>query len=140
MFIFNPFNYNIDGINNGLGTSKYSARTVGPKNPHCFNQFFLVENKLGLKTNPKAPPMTNAFNLNTHIVRSEQKNNPYYNINNYPQRKDDIKDLMNYAYSERVPRYSVNSGNSVLSDFELYTTKNGQNNNSGNSKIPLVLN
>ena len=133
----NPFNYNIDGINNGLGTRKYSARTVGPKNPHYFNQFFLEENKLGLKTNPKAPPMTNAFNLNTHIVRSEQKNNPYYNINNYPQRKDDIKDLMNYAYSERVPRYSVNSGNSVLSDFELYTTKNGQNNNSGNSKIPI---
>ena len=84
----NPFNYNIDGINNGLGTRKYSARTVGPKNPHYFNQFFLEENKLGLKTNPKAPPMTNAFNLNTHIVRSEQKNNPYYNINNYPQRKD----------------------------------------------------
>ena len=133
----NPFNYYINGNNSGLSTSKYSTKTVGPKTPHYFNQYFLEENKVGLKTNPKAPPMTNSFSLNTQIVKSEQKNNPYYNINNYPQRKDDVKDLMNYAYSERVPRYSVNSGNPFVSDFDLYTTKNGQNINNGYSKIPI---
>jgi serine/threonine protein phosphatase PrpC len=132
----NPFNHYNDGNNNGL-VNKYGTKTVGPKTPHYFNQYFLEENKLGLKTNPKAPPMTNTFNLNTHIVRSEKKNNPYYNINNYPQRKDDVKDLMNYAYSERVPRYSVNSGNPIVSDFGLYTTRNGQQVISENSKIPI---
>ena len=133
----NPFNYYIESNNSGLETRKYSTKTVGDKTPNFYNQYFLEENKLGLKTNPKAPPMTNTFNLNTHIVRSEKKNNPYYNINNYPQRRDDVKDLMNYAYSERVPRYSVKSGNPFVGEFDLYTNKDGQQDNSGSSKIPI---
>ena len=78
----NPFNYYIDGNDTGLGTSKYSIKTVASKTPNYHNPYLLEENKLGLKTNPKALPMTNAFNLNTHIIRSEKKLKKFKEIKN----------------------------------------------------------
>lgn len=110
----NPFNYY--GDINTYAPAKYNTITHKTPKPQLYNSYLLEENKLGLKTNPMALPMTNSFNLNTLNIRSEQKFNPYYNPNNYPQRVDNIKDLMNYTYSERVPRFSAKT-NSVISNF-----------------------
>ena len=110
----NPFNYY--GNTNTYAPAKYNTITHKSQKPQLYNSYFLEENKLGLKTNPMAPPMTNSFNLNTLNIRSEPKFNPYYNPNNYPQRVDNVKDLMNYTYSERVPKYSSKT-NSVTSNF-----------------------
>ena len=105
--IGNPFNYYTIQNTYNLGGNRYSTITyrTAPK-PQYYNQYILQENKIGLKTNPRAQPMTNVFNLNNSNVLIEQKYNPYYNSNNYPQRMDNVKDLMNYTYSERVPKYS----------------------------------
>ncbi len=123
--IGNPFNYYTTQNMNNVGVSRYSTLTynTAPK-PQYYNLYLLQENKLGLKTNPRAPPMTNVFNLNTANVRSEQKYNPYYNSNNYPQRMDNIKDLMNYTYSERVPKYSMKNPNPIIGNYPPYAKNN----------------
>ena len=109
--VANPFNY-YSSNNYAFVPSKYSTLTV--KTPKL--QYIIEENKIGLKTNPNPKPMTNAFNLNTANIINEQKFNPYYNQNNYPQRVDNVKDLMNYTYSERVPRYTSKT-NPVITRF-----------------------
>ena len=137
--IGNPFNYYTFQNTYNLGGNRYSTITyrTAPK-PQYYNQYILQENKIGLKTNPRAEPMTNVFNLNNSNVIIEQKNNPYYNSNNYPQRMDNVKDLMNYTYSERVPKYSSKTTNPIISNFVPYAANttikpSGQSNNEANS-------
>ena len=135
----NPFNYYTIQNTYNLGGNRYSTITyrTAPK-PQYYNQYILQENKIGLKTNPRAQPMTNVFNLNNSNVLIEQKYNPYYNSNNYPQRMDNVKDLMNYTYSERVPKYSSKTTHPIISNFVPYAANttliaSGQSNNEANS-------
>ena len=127
--IDNPFNfYSTERIQNnyGMKQSNYSTLTHRqPKTPNL-NNFMLDENKIGLKTDPKAPPMTNVYNLNTYNIRNEQKFNPYYYPNNYPQRIDNIKDLMNYTYSDtRAPRsYGNKTYKPNTQGFNSYSNSN----------------
>ena len=80
------------------------------QNKDKFNEMNLEENKIGLKTTPHPPLMTNSLNINDSNIVSEQKFNPYYNPDNYPQRIDSVKDLMNNSYHEiRVPNPSNNN-------------------------------
>ena len=74
---------------------RYSTKTYNTPKAQYVPQYVLKENNMGLRINPKAPPMTNSFNLNTQALKSEQKYNPYYKPNNYPQRIDNSKDLLN---------------------------------------------
>lgn len=131
--IENPF-YVIQ--NNYIAQPRYSTITYAIQKPQLITQYVLSDNKIGLKTNPKAPPMTNTFNLNTVAVKSEQKYNPYYNPNNYPQRVDNVKDLMNYTYSERVPRFPIKSNNPNVASFSPYAANSGKNINNQTSYTP----
>lgn len=116
--VSNPFNYLPVERNYYIGGTKYSTIPLKTPQSQNYNQYTFGNNRIGLKTNPKPSPMTNSFNLNTATVRTEQKNNPYYNPNNYPQRMDNVKDLMNYAYNERMPRYELKS---IIPSGTLYT-------------------
>ena len=103
----NPFNfYGYENSKNSLGKPNYGTLTHKVPRAKMYNDIILEENKIGLKTNPKQPPMTNTYNLNTLTVRTEQKYNPYFAANNYPQWMDKVKDLMNYTYNEeKAPIY-----------------------------------
>ena len=97
----NPFNfYGLENSKNAYGKSNYGTLTYNTQKGKIYNDFILEENKQGVKTNPKQPPMTNTYDLNTVNVRTEHKYNPYFASNNYPQWMDKVKDLMNYAYNE----------------------------------------
>jgi serine/threonine protein phosphatase PrpC len=133
--IGNPF-YVIQ--NNYIAQPRYSTITYAIQKPQLVTQYVLSDNKIGLKTNPKAPPMTNTFNLNTAAVKSEKKYNPYYNTNNYPQRVDNVKDLMNYTYSERVPRFPIKSNNPNVTSFTPYVANFGKNINNQTSYTPYT--
>ena len=119
----NPFNYYQTNTYT-YAPFKFSTLTYKTSRPQYYNQYIIEEKKIGLKTNPKPQPMTNAFNLNTLNLRSEQKYNPYYNPNNYPQRVDNVKDLMNYTYSERVPKYNIKTTNPIIASFTPIPTNN----------------
>ena len=119
----NPFIFNTSMKNYNYNYPGGANIAINPKT-QIYNQYILEENKTGLRTNPASPPMTNAFNLNSLDVRKEQKYNPYYNPNNYPQRIDNIKDLLNYTYSERIPTYVTKSINPRAQNFYSYQTKN----------------
>ena len=118
--IANPFNYYTSNAYT-FAPTKYSTISVKTPKPQYYKQYFLEENKIGLKTNPNPKAMTNAFNINGLTIITEQKDNPYYNPNNYPQRVDNVKDLMNYTYSERVPKYSSKT-NPVITRFSPIPT------------------
>ena len=131
--IDNPFN-NYTASNQ---QSKYSPNNIISKSQYInFNRLTLEENKTGLRTNPKPIPMTHSYNLNTINVLNEQKYNPYYDSNNYPQRIDSVKDLMNDAYSqERVPKYNTKTEPS--DNYRHYMQRlNGQRANTPSSKVP----
>ena len=131
--IDNPFN-NYTASNQ---QSKYSPNNKISKSQYInFNRLTLEENKTGLRTNPKPIPMTHSYNLNTINVLNEQKYNPYYDSNNYPQRIDSVKDLMNDAYSqERVPKYNIRTEPS--DNYRHYMQRlNGQRANTPSSKVP----
>ena len=118
--IANPFNYYSTNTYS-FAPSRYSTISVRTPKPQFYKQYIIEEKKIGLKTNPNPKPMTNAYNLNTLTIITEQKDNPYYNPNNYPQRVDNVKDLMNYTYSERVPKYSSKT-NPVITRFSSIPT------------------
>lgn len=126
--IDNPFNnYNFEKTQNISASQPitYSSNTNKLAKSQFINdnRYTLEENKLGLRTNPKVLPMTNSFNLNSLNIINEQKYNPYYEPNNYPQRIDNVKDLLNDAYSEnRVPKYSTKT--SPITDFNHYSFNN----------------
>lgn len=103
----NPFNfYGYENSKNSFRKPNYGTLTHKVPRVKMYNDTILEENKIGLKTNPKQPPMTNTYNLNTVTVRTEQKYNPYFAANNYPQWMDKVKDLMNYTYNEeKAPIY-----------------------------------
>ena len=97
----NPFNYyGYENSKNSYGKPNYATFTHRNPRVKMHNTIILEENKVGVKTNPLQPPMTNTYNLNTSAVRTEQKYNPYFAANNYPQWMDKVKDLMNYTYNE----------------------------------------
>ena len=97
----NPFNfYGLENSKDIYGKPNYETFTHNTQRGKIYNDFILEENKQGVKTNPKQPPMTNTYDLNTVNVRTEQKYNPYFASYNYPQWMDKVKDLMNYGYNE----------------------------------------
>ena len=99
--IGNPFNfYGYENSKTSYLKSNYTTFTHKTPRVKMYNDIILEENKVGLKTNPKQPPMTNTYYLNTNVVKTEQKYNPYFAANNYPQWMDKVKDLMNYIYNE----------------------------------------
>ena len=99
--VANPFNfYGLENTKNIYGKPNYGTFTHNTQRGKIYYDFILEENKQGVKTNPKQPPMTNTYDLNTVNVRTEQKYNPYFASNNYPQWMDKVKDLMNYGYNE----------------------------------------
>ena len=125
--------FNILGVDNPLNNyafRKYQNYTnINNKNPKIIylknNRFPLEENKAGLRTNPK--PLPNSFNLNPLNYVNEQKFNAYYDSNNYPQRIDNIKDLLNNSYhEERIPNFSLKTAD--LSGDDIYFKYNGTNN------------
>ena len=118
----NPFNfYGYEKSKNSLDKPNYGTITHKVPRVKMYNDVILEENKIGLKTNPKQPPMTNTYNLNTVTVRTEQKYNPYFAANNYLQWMDKVKDLMNYTYNEeKAPIY-----------YAADTTNNENGNNYG---------
>lgn len=132
----NPFNfYGYQNSGNYLSKPKYSINTYSGQKTNLYNNFIFEENKVGLKTNPKQPPMTNTYNLNTFEVKTEQKYNPYYAGNNYPQKMDRIKDLMNYTYSEeKAPTYYKTN------QYDNITYENYEINTPQSSRIPNVDN
>ena len=82
----NPFNYyGYENSKNSYGKPNYATFTHRNPRVKMHNTIILEENKVGVKTNPLQPPMTNTYNLNTSAVRTEQKYNPYFAANNYPQ-------------------------------------------------------
>ena len=116
----NPFNfYGLENSKNSYRKPNYGTMTFSTQRGKIYNDIILEENKVGVKTNPKQPPMTNTYNLNTVSVRTEQKYNPYFPSYNYPQWMDKVKDLMNYSYNEeKAPIYysvdnNQSSGNNV---------------------------
>ena len=132
-----PYSYLIVGNNMGMESNKYSTVTLETTFPQNYNQYILEENNLGLKTIPNSPTSRNTFNSNINFITSEQKNNPYNRIispNNYIQRKNNIKNLKNYAFNDRNPRYSVRSMNPIFSALSPYSPKNVQQIISANSK------
>lgn len=137
--IDNPFNYygiptqNKYIISNNVYPN-YSTNTYRQARPLFVNNFILEEENKGLRTNPKPLQMTNVYNLNSENVRNEQKYNPYYYENNYPQRIDNVKDLMNYTYStNRAPRFmNLKTNNPAIQTFNNTYSSNTNN----ISKVP----
>ena len=130
-----PFSYLIVGDN--METNKYSTISLETTFPQYYNQYILKENYLGLKTIPNTPSRRNTFNSNINFITSEKRNYPYNRVispNNYFQRKNNIKNLKNYGFNDRNPRYSVRTMNPMFSALSPYSPKNIQQINSANSK------
>jgi serine/threonine protein phosphatase PrpC len=130
-----PFSYLIVGDN--METNKYSTISLETTFPQYYNQYILKENYLGLKTIPNTPSRRNTFNSNINFITSEKRNYPYNRVispNNYIQRKNNIKNLKNYGFNDRNPRYSVRTMNPMFSALSPYSPKNIQQINSANSK------
>ena len=137
----NPINYLPVERNYYIGGTKYSSIPLKtPLSPN-YNQLNFEDNRIGIKTNPMPSPMTNIFNLNRDSVRAEENNNLYYNTNNYPQRMDNFKDLMNYE-SEKIPRYQLKSIIPSSTSYTPYSMKTRSRfadirPNSLNSRVPI---
>lgn len=136
--IDNPFNYygmptqTKYIISNNTNYSNYATNTYRISRPQFINNFILEEENKGLKTNPKPLQMTNVYNVNSINVRNEEKYNPYYYENNYPQRIDNVKDLMNYTYStNRAPKFMNSKNNPTIQTFNTYSS-----NTNNISKVP----
>lgn len=130
-----PFSYLIVGDN--METNKYSTISLETTFPQYYNQYILKENYLGLKTILNTPSRRNTFNSNINFITSEKRNYPYNCVispNNYIQRKNNIKNLKNYGFNDRNPRYSVRTMNPMFSALSPYSPKNIQQINSANSK------
>lgn len=130
-----PFSYLIVGDN--MEINKYSTISLETTFPQYYNQYILKENYLGLKTIPNTPSRRNTFNSNINFITSEKRNYPYNRVispNNYIQRKNNIKNLKNYGFNDRNPRYSVRTMNPMFSALSPYSPKNIQQINSANSK------
>ena len=135
-----PFSYLIVGNNLDMEPNKYSTISLETTTPQYYNQYILEGKNLGLKTIQNSPKMRNAFNLNTSIITNENKNNRYNGVispNNYTQRKNTIKNLKNFGFSDRNPRYAVRSVNPMISTISPYSPKNIQQIHSANSKKPI---
>ena len=116
--IGNPFNfYGYENSKNSYLKTNYSTFTHKTPRVKMYNDIILEENKVGLKTNPKQPPMTNTYNLNTNVVKTEQKYNPYFAAYNYPQWMDKVKDLMNYTYNEEKATIYYNTSKINSNDY-----------------------
>ena len=116
--IGNPFNfYGYENSKNSYLKTNYSTFTHKTPRVKMYNDIILEENKVGLKTNPKQPPMTNTYNLNTNVVKTEQKYNPYFAAYNYPQWMDKVKDLMNYTYNEEKATIYYNTSKTNSNDY-----------------------
>ena len=124
----NPFNnYGYENSKNSFEKPIYSTYTHRVPRTKMYDNIILQENKVGIKTNPKQPPMTNTYNLNTVNVKTEQKYNPYFAPYNYPQWMDKVKDLMNYTYNEeKAPIYYAadKTENDYDNNFDQYGQKN----------------
>ena len=130
-----PFSHLIVGDN--MEINKYSTISLETTFPQYYNQYILKENYLGLKTIPNTPSRRNTFNSNINFITSEKRNYPYNRVispNNYIQRKNNIKNLKNYGFNDRNPRYSVRTMNPMFSALSPYSPKNIQQINSANSK------
>jgi len=113
--------------------SNYSTNTYRTPRAQYFNNYILEEENKGLKTNPKPLQMTNVYNVSNANVRTEQRYNPYYYENNYPQRIDNVKDLMNYTYSvNRAPHFM----NSKINNTSSQTFNTYSNSTYNASKVP----
>jgi len=125
--------------------SNYSTNTYRTPRAQYFNNYILEEENKGLKTNPKPLQMTNVYNVSNANVRTEQRYNPYYYDNNYPQRIDNVKDLMNYTYSVNRAPHFMNSkiNNTPNQAFNTYSNSTfnaskvpGQRSNTAGINIP----
>ena len=140
--IDNPFNYygmpsQTYVMSNNTTYSNYSTNTFRNTRPQFINNYILEEENKGLKTNPKPLQMTNVYNVNSINVRNEEKYNPYYYENNYPQRIDNVKDLMNYTYStNRAPKSMNSTFNTYSSNTNNISKVPGQRSNTAGITIP----
>lgn len=129
----NPFNdYKYEDSKNSFSQQDYSAFTHNVKNT-------LIHKNLGIKVNPEQHPMTNYYNLKTKKVQKEQKYNPYFSTDIYPQWNDRVKDLMNYTYNEvNSPIYNdINDTNN--DNYNLYSQNNINIDNAPqSSRVPKV--
>ena len=137
--IGNPFNfYGYENSKTSYLKPNYSTFTHKVPRVKMYNDFILEENKVGLKTNPKQPPMTNTYNLNTNVVKTEQKYNPYFAANNYPQWMDKVKDLMNYTYNEEKATIYYNT--SKINNNGYANNVNNISNAPPSSRVPRIEN
>ena len=140
--IDNPFNYygmptQKYAISNNTTYSNYSTNTYRSPRPQFINNYILEEENKGLKTNPKPLQMTNVYNVNSINVRNEEKYNPYYYENNYPQRIDNVKDLMNYTYStNRAPKFMNSTFNTYSTNTHNISKVPNQRSNTAGTNIP----
>jgi len=140
--IDNPFNYygmptQKYAISNNITYSNYSTNTYRSPRPQFINNYILEEENKGLKTNPKPLQMTNVYNVNSINVRNEEKYNPYYYENNYPQRIDNVKDLMNYTYStNRAPKFMNSTFNTYSTNTHNISKVPNQRSNTAGTNIP----
>ena len=137
--IGNPFNfYGYENSKTSYLKPNYSTFTHKVPRVKMYNNFILEENKVGLKTNPKQPPMTNTYNLNTNVVKTEQKYNPYFAANNYPQWMDKVKDLMNYTYNEEKATIYYNT--SKINNNSYTNNVNNISTAPPSSRLPRIEN
>jgi len=137
--IGNPFNfYGYENSKTSYLKPNYSTFTHKVPRVKMYNNFILEKNKVGLKTNPKQPPMTNTYNLNTNVVKTEQKYNPYFAANNYPQWMDKVKDLMNYTYNEEKATIYYNT--SKINNNGYVNNVNNISNAPPSSRVPRIEN
>ena len=137
--IGNPFNFYVyENSKTSYLKPNYSTFTHKVPRVKMYNDFILEENKVGLKTNPKQPPMTNTYNLNTNVVKTEQKYNPYFAANNYPQWMDKVKDLMNYTYNEEKATIYYNT--SKINNNVYTNNVNNISNAPPSSRVPRIEN
>ena len=136
--IDNPFNNYTSSTQPSKFSSNNNNNNISKSQYYNFNRIMLEENKTGLRTNPKPIPMTHSYNLNTINVLNEQKYNPYYDPNNYPQRIDNVKDLMNDAYSQERGVPKITNKTAPSDNYRHYMQKaNGQRPNAPtSSKVP----
>ena len=137
--IGNPFNfYGYENSKTSYLKPNYSTFTHKVPRVKMYNDFILEENKVGLKTNPKQPPMTNTYNLNSNVVKTEQKYNPYFAANNYPQWMDKVKDLMNYTYNEEKATIYYNT--SKINNNSYTNNANNISTAPPSSRVPRIEN
>ena len=136
--IDNPFNNYTSSTQPSKFSSNNNNNNISKSQYYNFNRIMLEENKTGLRTNPKPIPMTHSYNLNTINVLNEQKYNPYYDPNNYPQRIDNVKDLMNDAYSQErgVPKITNKTAPSDNYRHYMQKTNSQKPNKPTSSKVP----